>query len=47
MMSGWKEKELSFKPIDIAKNTPLISQAQGQRKSQANIFGKKGADGHS
>ena len=44
MMSGWKEKELSFKPIDIAKDTPLISQAQGQRKSQDYIVGKEGAD---
>ena len=47
MMSGWKEKELSFKPIDIAKDTPLMSQAQEQRKCQTNIVGKEGGDGSS
>ena len=31
IISGWKEKELSFKPIDIANNIPfnfLITQAE-------------------
>ena len=34
MMSGWKEKELSFKPIDIAKDTPFsISSTGAEKKS--------------
>ena len=45
MISGWKEKELLFKPIDIFNKIFLISQSQRQRKSQANIVGKEGADG--
>ena len=47
MMSGWKEKKLLFKPIDIAKDTPFNVSSTGQRKSQANIVGKEGADGSS
>jgi hypothetical protein len=47
MMSGCKEKELSFKPIDIAKDTPFNVSNMGQRKSQANSVGKEGADGSS
>ena len=45
MISGWKEKELLFKPIDIFNKIFLTSQSQRQRKSQANIVGKEGADG--
>jgi hypothetical protein len=34
MMSGWKEKEISFKPIDIAKDTPFsISSTGAEKKS--------------
>ena len=34
MMSGWKEKELLFKPIDIAKDTPFsISSTGAEKKS--------------
>ena len=41
MMSGWKEKGLLFKPIDIAKDTPFNVSKMGKRKSQANSVGKE------
>lgn len=43
IISGWKEKELSFKPIDIANNIPFNFCSTGE-KSQVNTVAKEGAD---
>ena len=41
IISGWKEKELSFKPIDIANNIPFNFLLTGREKVRLILLQRK------